>query len=78
MDGAAMDGGDGAEQWRLWCSGGASRGEAWRREQRWLWRRYSCGVVAAARLLGCGGGATTGGAVDKMAREDNGGAVEDE
>jgi hypothetical protein len=46
--------------------------------QRWLWRRHSCGVVAAARLLGCGGGATMGGAVDKMAREDNGGAVEDE
>jgi hypothetical protein len=30
-DGAAMDDGDGAEQWRLWCSGDASRGEARRR-----------------------------------------------
>jgi hypothetical protein len=86
-DGAAMDGGDGTEQWQVWCSGGTSRGEAQWREQRWLWRRHDCRVVAAAWLLGCGGGATTGGAVDKMAREDNGaaaawedngGAVEDE
>jgi hypothetical protein len=27
-DGTAMDGGDGAEQWWLWCSGGMSKGEA--------------------------------------------------
>jgi hypothetical protein len=48
-DGVAVDGGDGAEQWRLWCSSGASRGEAQLREQRWLWRWRSCGVMAAVR-----------------------------
>jgi hypothetical protein len=32
-DGTAMDGGDGVEQWRLWCSGSASRGEAAARPQ---------------------------------------------
>jgi hypothetical protein len=41
--------------------------------QRWLWR--GCGVVAAARLLDCGGGATMGGVVDKTAQEDNGTAT---
>jgi hypothetical protein len=46
-DGAAMDGGDDAEQWWLWCSGSVSRGEARWHEQRW------CNG-------GCGGGATFG------------------
>jgi hypothetical protein len=59
MDGAAMDDGDGEEQWRLWCSGGVSRGEARQREQRWCsggcgvaagsWRQRDCWIVAAVR-----------------------------
>jgi hypothetical protein len=72
-DGVAMDGGDGAEQWRLWCSGGASRGEARQCELRW-WR-CGCVVVAvarlrAARLRGRGGGATTGGSAAARQRHD--------
>jgi hypothetical protein len=75
MDGAALDGDDGVEQWRLWCSGGASRGEARRCELQWCsggcgdgvtvgsWRRRGYGQrdcgVVAVHVTT--GGATTGG-----------------
>jgi hypothetical protein len=52
--------------WREQRRGTAARAAV---VQRWLWR--GCGVMATARLLDCGGGATTGGAVDKMTQEDN-------
>jgi hypothetical protein len=55
MDGAAMDGGDDAKQRQLWCSGGASRGEA-----RWHKLRGRGGSAAtggaAARSWRCGHG----------------------
>jgi hypothetical protein len=55
-----MDGGDGAEQWRLWCSGGVSYGGA-------------AMVVVAARLCGRGGGTVTGSvAVGSWQRRDHG------
>jgi hypothetical protein len=43
-DDAAVDGGDGtamdgAEQWRLWCSGGVSRGEAAARLRTTRWTK---------------------------------------
>jgi hypothetical protein len=38
-DSTAMDGGDGAEQWRLWCSGGMSRGEVAARPQTARWTK---------------------------------------
>jgi hypothetical protein len=55
-----MDGGDGAEQWRLWCSGGVSCGGA-------------AMVVVVARLHGRGGGTATGSAaVGSSWRRDHG------
>jgi hypothetical protein len=38
-DDTTMDGGDGAEQWRLWCSGGSSRGEAAVRPRTARWTK---------------------------------------
>jgi hypothetical protein len=42
-----MDGGDGAEQWRLWCGDGA---EQWRRELR----SHGCGAPMGGAAVGSG------------------------
>jgi hypothetical protein len=40
-DGTAVYGGDGVDQWRLWCSGGVSRGEAAARPRMTRWTKVA-------------------------------------